>query len=57
MSEYIVYFGDLHHEFFFDLESCEKYISDFIKDGYKVSNFTIFKEVPFKIQIKLEIGE
>jgi hypothetical protein len=57
MTEYIVYFGDIEHEVFLDLEDCEKYISDLMKDGYEVSNFTIFKEVPFKIQIKLEIGE
>lgn len=57
MSEYIVYFGESEYEVFFDLEGCEKYISDLMKDGYEVSNFTIYKEVPFKIQIKLEIGE
>jgi hypothetical protein len=60
MSEYIVYFrGRIseYYEVFCDLEGCEKYISDLMKDGYEVSNFTIYKEVPFKIQIKLEIGE
>jgi hypothetical protein len=59
-DEYIVYFrGRIseYYEVFFDLEGCEKYISDLMKDGYEVSNFTIYKEVPFKIQIKLEIGE
>jgi hypothetical protein len=66
MSEYIVYFGSSEQsehevfcdlEVFFDLEGCEKYISNLMKDGCEVSNFTIYKEVPFKIQIKLEIGE
>jgi hypothetical protein len=56
-DEYIVHFGDSEYEVFCDLEDCEKYISNLMKDGYEVSNFTIFKEVPFKIQIKLEIGE
>jgi hypothetical protein len=60
-DEYIVHFGDSEYEVFSnvvcDLEGCEKYISNLMKDGYDVSNFTIFKEVPFKIQIKLEIGE
>jgi hypothetical protein len=49
--------GESEYEVFCDLEDCEKYISNLMKDGCEVSNFTIYKEVPFKIQIKLEIGE
>jgi hypothetical protein len=57
MTEYIVYFGDIEHEVFLDLEGCRDYIEEKLYDGYTLSNFTIFKEVPFKTQIKLEIGD
>jgi hypothetical protein len=56
-DEYVVYLGDTEHGVFCDLEDCEKYISNLMKDGCEVSNLTIFKEVPFKIQIKFEVGE
>jgi hypothetical protein len=57
MSEYIVYFAYSEYEVFSNLEGCRKYIEEKLHDGFTLSNFIIYKEVPFKTQIKLEIGD